>query len=360
MKVAHIINSLGTGGAEKLIVDSVPVYQDKGINIDVICLSKAKTPFFLELESRTQLPIKGLASTSTYNPLLIFKIIPYLKEYDIIHLHLFPTLYWVVLAKWISFSKVTLIYTEHNTSNRRRSVLVFKILDKFIYNKLNAIVCITHGVKRNLLNHIKSLKSIKVINNGIDTEKFFNAKGLKDYQFFEEDDFKIIQVSSFRKQKDQATLIRSLTLLPQKVKLLLVGDGPLIEESKKLVQTLNLTNRVLFLGNRYDVPELINYSDVTVLSSHWEGFGLAIVEGMAAKKPVIATNIDGIKEIVEGYGLLFNQGDDKELACLINKLKEDYEFYNLIAEKCFYRAKEFDINKMVSEYIELYDSVLNV
>ena len=105
--------------------------------------------------------------------------------------------------------------------------------------------------------------------------------------------------------------------------------------------------------------ELMNYADVAILSSHWEGFGLAIIEGMAAGKPAIACDIEGVREIVNGYGLLFKQGDEKDLAKHIKSLLGDSQFYQEIAAKCKSRAKHFDINVMVEKFIHLYKEVLN-
>ena len=359
MKVLQIITSLSTGGAEKLITDSVPLYQNQSLKMDVLCLDNTKTIFWKNLEQNSNGFIEGLTSKSIYNPFLVFKIIPYFKKYDIIHFHLFPTLYWIVIAKWISFSNIKLIYTEHSTDNRRRNKFIFKTLDRFIYKKIDEIVCITEGVRDNLYSHLKIKKDIRVINNGIDISKFNNSIQNHCFDFFSKEDFKLIQVSSFRKQKNQATVIRSLTLLSERVKLLLVGDGEMINESKNLVSELQLQDRVVFLGNRYDIPELINYCDVAILSSENEGFGLAIVEGMASRKPVIASDILGIKEIVKDYGLLFKKGNEEELAFQINRLMEEDDFYKETAEKCFFRANEFDINKMVERYIEIYKKMLN-
>lgn len=359
MRVLQVITSLQIGGAEKLLVDSVPIYQSKSIKMDVLSLNNNKSAFWEKLTQKSNGKVIGLTSKSVYNPFLIFKIIPYFKKYDIIHLHLFPTLYWVIIAKWISISKVKFVYTEHSTNNRRRDKFFFKILDRFIYNKLDEIVCITEGVKNNLVKHLGNKKNIEVINNGIDIKKF-SCKINKNerFDFFTKDDFRLIQVSSFRIQKDHATLIRSLKLLPERVKLLLVGDGILIEENKRLVIELALQDRVFFLGNRYDIAELINYCDVAILSSQWEGFGLAIVEGMAANKPVIASDIDGIREIVGGYGLLFEKGNEKDLAIQINKIMDDKDLYQKIADKCLLRSHDFDISKMIDSYTMIYNSLL--
>src|SRR5690606_14632434 len=113
MKERQIISSLNTRGCEKLITDSVEIYQEY-LNVDVLCLEKKETTFWKSLKKKSDGKISGLSTGSVYNPLLIIKIIPFLKKYDIIHVHLFPALYWVVLAKLLSLSKTPLIYTEHS------------------------------------------------------------------------------------------------------------------------------------------------------------------------------------------------------------------------------------------------------
>ncbi|MGB3343718.1 MAG: glycosyltransferase [Aequorivita sp.] len=361
MRILQIINSLSIGGAEKLIVDTVPLYQLKGIETDVLLLQNKKTSFWDELKLISKGSITGLTTNSIYNPFLIFKIIPYLKKYDLVHLHLFPALYWVVLAKVFSLSSVALVYTEHNTNNRRRNSIFWRVLDRFIYSKISVIVTIAEEVDENLKEHLNFPGSkFKLINNGVDVSLYSNAVAYNKQDFFLNNDFLLIQVSSFRWQKDQPTLIKSLKFLPPNVKLLLVGEGDSKSDCINLVKELGLENRVRFLGNRNDVPQLLKTADVVVLSSKHEGLSLSNIEGMSVKRPFIGSNVPGIREVVKGHGLLFNQGDEKELANLITTLMTNPEFYQETVTTCFERAKEFDINKMVAEYIKLYKEVLNV
>lgn len=354
MKVLHIINSLNTGGAEKLIIDSVPIYQSKGINLDVLILSNKKTMFREKLEQISTGKIFSFTSKSIYNPILIFKIIPYLKSYDIVHLHLFPTLYWGVLAKHLSFNKIKIFYTEHSTDNRRRDYSILFRMEKFIYSKLDFIGCISQGVLGNLSTYLKDNKKVKVIHNGVSLDDFKQATTSLGNNFFSDDAQILIQIASFDKRKDQKTLIEALNFLPNNFKLILVGDGILRKDCQSLTNELKLNNRVKFLGIRNDVPELLNSSDVVVLSSNIEGFGLAAVEGMAANKPVVASNIPGLGDIVKDYGLLFNKGDAKDLAERILSLYEIDQRYNKVQEACYLRSKDFDIKTMVDSYIYEY------
>lgn len=358
MRVLHIITSLRTGGAERLLTDSIPIYQQKGINIDVVILKNEHTPFRAQLERNlVNTEISFLTSGSVYNPLLIFKLIPIMKKYDIIHAHLFPVLYWVVFAKLLGRIKTSIVYTEHSTNNKRRGNPFLKYIERFVYSKLTFIGCISKGTKNELLKHLSKQSNIEVINNGIDLSKFQNVKIETPYSFFNEKDKILIQVSSLRPQKDQRTLITSLNYLPKNVKLLLVGDGPLKEDLILYSQSQNLSDRVFFLGNRTDISELLYLSDIVILSSNYEGFGLVVVEGMASHKPVIASNVPGVSEIVQNYGLLFEKGDAQDLAEKIELLINDPKCYELVAEKCSLRAHDFSIEKMVDSYIHVYEEI---
>lgn len=357
MKIVQIITSLETGGAEKLVVDLSKQFSEKLNSVDVISLSNKKTPFWYDLENTNK--IVGLTEGSVYNPLLIFKLIPYLSKYDIIQVHLFPALYWVVLAKWISFNKAKIFYTEHSTNNKRRSNFLFKIFDRIIYRGINKIITIADEVDVNLKNHLnfQEHKFYKIY-NGVNVEKFLNADVYNKSEFFNNTDFTIIQVSSFRYPKDQSTIIRALTLLPESVKLILVGDGPNKFDCQNLCIELNVADRVLFLGIRMDVPSLLKMCDVIALSSYHEGLSISNLEGMSVNKPFIGSNVQGIREVVENYGLLFERGDYIEFSELILKLMSNKDFYFNIANKCLSRAKQFDESIMINEYLKIYSNNL--
>ncbi|MDR0605613.1 MAG: glycosyltransferase, partial [Bacteroidales bacterium] len=251
MQVLQVITSLYTGGAEKLLVDSIPIYREKGIDMELLLLNGDETPFFQTLK-KSGIKIHYLTKGNIrkiYNPLLVFRIIPFLKKYDIVHVHLFPTLYWAALAKRLSFGKTKLVFTEHNTHNRRIGNITGRVLDKFIYHQYDTIVSITKEVDTIIKLHLSFKKDkFKIIHNGINLSQF-----VRDFPKDENtvhSKIILIQVSAFREQKDQVTLIRALHYLPQNVNLLLVGDGDKRTKCEDLVKELNLSGRVSFLGVR--------------------------------------------------------------------------------------------------------------
>ena len=363
MKILHIVNSLATGGAEKLILETVPKYNEMGLQCDVLLLDGTNHPFLDELRKKNCCKIFVLGKGSPYRLHFIFKIIPFLKKYDLVHAHLFPVNYFTAIAKKISFVKTPIVFTEHNTSNRRFRNKNLRKLNSKIYRHFNRIVCITEEVKREVKRHAMiSEKQLSIIHNGVDISKYSDAKLLpveRITPLLTDKDFLLLQVSSFREQKDQQTIIKALTFLPPHVKLLLAGEGPLKEECMTLVQQLDLQNRVFFLGNRSDIPQLLKTSDINILSSFYEGLSLASIEGMASGKPFIASDVPGLAGVVGGYGVLFPQGNAEVLANEILKLMNNEELYHKVALKCTERAKDFDIGKMVEQHILLYKDLVS-
>jgi glycosyltransferase involved in cell wall biosynthesis len=354
MKILQVINSLATGGAEKLLLESVPIYQTKNSSTDLLLLNGNNQPFLQLLEEKNCCSILKLATGSVYNPMLVFKIIPFLKKYDIIHVHLFPALYWVAIAKMLSFSNVKLVYTEHSTNNRRREKWIFKILDKVIYSKYNAIIAISNEVSDNLNNHIDN-QNISIIENGLNLAKIKEAKPYLKSDFFKDENaFIVIQVARFYEPKDHKTVIKAIGFLPENVKLILIGDGVLKQECEALSADLNLQNRIQFLGLRTDVLSLLKTADVVVLSSKYEGQSLSCIEGMASGKPFVATNVPGLKEMVKNAGILFELGNEKQLAEVIQQLMTDKDFYNKTVQNCQSKSNQYDINVMIDKTIQLY------
>ena len=167
-------------------------------------------------------------------------------------------------------------------------------------------------------------------------------------------------VAAFRKQKDQNTLIEAIAQLPQQeFELWLAGDGDTRAEMEQFVVEKNLAQQVKFLGNRTDVPNLLHTADAICMSSHYEGLSLSNLEGMSAGRPFIATDVDGLREVTAGYGILFPHEDAAALAKIIKKLRDDKAYYQKTAEDCYRRACMFDIKRMIDAYEAIYRQILN-
>ncbi len=360
MKIIHVITSLSTGGAEKLMVDLLPRLRDLGNEVELLVFNGTRTSFYNELE-QNGIKIHHLSiGGNVYNPLNIFKLIKYIKHYDIIHTHNTACQYFVPLAKIISFAKCKLVTTEHNTSNRRRKYNLFRLIDSWMYSRYEKIICISDQAEINLREFIKINNSnICTIYNGVNISRFANAEPSEEIKSNFVGLNLAIMVAGFRNQKDQPTLIKAYRHLPENYHLILVGDGERRSEFETLVKELKLKDRVHLLGLRTDVPELLKAVEVVVMSSHYEGLSLSNIEGMASGNPFVASDVDGLREITDGYGVLFPHEDDKALADIILKLSTDKEYRQSVIEKCNKRAEQYDISKMAQNYNNVYMNLIN-
>lgn len=225
-----------------------------------------------------------------------------------------------------------------------------------MYKAYDQIICISQPSEDSLCGYIGDGYPIKTILNGVDVHRFMDAKpvdlGIGDVK-------KITMVAGFRYEKDQPTVIRSLVHLPEDYHLVLVGDGEKRPELEALIAELGLTERVHLLGLRNDVPNILKASDVIVMSSHREGLSLSNVEGMASGNPFLVSDVEGLREVTKGYGILFPHEDDKALAEVIQKLCTDKEYADEVAAKCKERAMQYDISTMTEGYNRLYHELMN-
>lgn len=353
MKILQVITSLSTGGAEKLISEIAPMLRDKGHQVDVLAFDGADTAFKQNLIDKGIKVYSFGKGCNVYNPLFIFRLAKMMKNYDIVHTHnTAPQLFAAIGSVLCS---VVLCTTEHTTSNRRRDWKWYAWIDKWMYSRYDKIICISNQAEDNLRKYLPNVKNVCTIFNGVDINRFHNAKPLDALK----SDRKVVaMVAGFRYQKDQDTLIRSFTHLDKdKYELWLVGDGERRSILENLVKELGLTDNVKLLGIRNDIPNVLQTADIIVMSSHFEGLSLSNIEGMSVNKPFIASNVDGLREVVDGYGILFPHEDSTALAFEIKRLANDNDYYQQIAAKCWERAQMFDIQKMVDAYNEVYEDI---
>lgn len=349
MKVLHVISSLEIGGAQRLLSDLLPIQKQQGIDVSLLVLKSEDNEFCRKVLD-AGVKIISLDVKSFRNPFLAFKIRNIIKDYDVVHAHLVHALYICSLAA--RGLKMKLIYTEHSTSNNRRGKECVRPIEKYIYGRYDKLISISQQTQDALQKWLQSTdERFVVINNGVDTKSFANINK-------EVIPKSLIMVSRFASSKDQETVIRAMKELDVDVTLRFVGDGENLEHCKMVANDIGVGNRIQFLGARSDVADLIAESYIGIQSSNWEGFGLTAVEMMACGKPVIATKVNGLKQVVEGAGLLFEVGNDKELASAINQLLSDDALYNKVAGNCFERAKQYNVMKMSSQYMEVYHRLL--
>lgn len=357
MRVLQIIDSLNRGGAEVMLTAMAPRFRERGLTCDVVALLRTPSPLEQTLQEHN-VNLRYTGVSRLYSPRQIFSLAKFLREYDIIHVHLFPAQLWAGLAATLSRVRVPLVSTEHNTWNGRRRWWMRRF-DRWMYSHYRHIACISEATADELIRWCPATSDkISVIPNGIALDAFEGAQpailppvpaGVA----------RLVFVGRFYPQKDHATILRALPDVPD-AHLLLVGDGPLRPKLLRMAQSLGIAERLTFLGSRSDVAAVLKASDIYVHSTHSDGFGIAACEAMAAGLPVVASDVPGLAQIVAGVGILFPPGDNKALARHLIALIESPELRRKMSQASVRRARQFSIENTVDGCIRMYESVLQV
>ena len=353
MRILQVITSLSIGGAENLVVELTRGLRFQGIDVDVAVLRKVNSHLVDRLSEVGCEVISLSENDSVYNPCHIIRLRRIIRNYDIIHTHNTSPQFFVAVASL--GMNVRLVTTEHSTNNRRRKYTFFRWIDRWMYRRYERVVSISGIAERNLTSYLHmSGDRFVTIHNGIDIRKFANAQpnpSLKNGS----KRFVVTMVAGFRYEKDQDTIVHAISLLPEDTyELWLVGDGSRRKELESLIQELGVGDQVILWGIRSDIPQILKTSDVIVMSSHFEGLSLSCLEGMSAGKPFLASNVDGLREIIQNSGLMFEHENYHQLAGMIKELFEDRNLYAKIADACSLKASDYEISKTIEQYKNLY------
>jgi len=358
VRVLNVIDSLRAGGAESLLKRFLFEARNYGQFYVDVCTLYPGGLFERELVDN------GLAALSAncafkYDFTGIIRLVKIIRKgkYDVVHAHLFPADLFVAIASFFLPRNMKFIFSEHNVYNRRRSIKLYKVIDRFVYSRYCRIVCVSEMVKSELDRYLPEVanKSI-VIKNAVEAE---------DFEEMPEKEHDIIFVGRLEKAKGVDVLLRAIRVLEKNhsvsLKVALAGDGSQGDYLRRMTQDLEIKSRVEFLGIRRDVSQLMRSSKIFVLPSRWEGLPMVILEAMANKVPVVATSVGGICEIISdgATSLLVKPDDPEELAEKIKVLLDDPSLRKRLSISAFEKVKsEYSIKEYCTNMLRLYDEVL--
>jgi glycosyltransferase involved in cell wall biosynthesis len=359
MKILQVIDSLALGGAEVLTASLYAGLLKRGLFCEYYLLRSEQTPLERKLAdsgARIHAPLRA----SVYSPrhLRAFRETLRRFKFDVVHVHLFPAQLWAACGAWAARGATPLITTEHNTENRRRTYWL-RGIDRWMYGRYRRIASISPATTKQLVAWLPELQSkIADCPNGIDVETFASASGPGKQALFSvtEDTPVILCVGRLEMVKDHETLLRAMSSIPRAV-LALAGDGPLRRPLHALAEQLGIGSRVQFLGKRADVPQLLKAADLYVQPSRWEGLSIAVLEAMAAGKPIVVSDAPSLAEQVEDTALLFPVGDAHQLALRISTLLADPHLRQQLACLAQQRARMFGLERTLDCYERLYRDV---
>jgi glycosyltransferase involved in cell wall biosynthesis len=260
------------------------------------------------------------------------------------------------------------VYTLHGIHFVRKKFprnFISLLIERFAGGLIDALVCVGEDdleLARTL--HLAKNDKLFLIENGVKVE----GVGEEDKRRLREElslggEKIIVTVCRLHYQKDVETLIRAIDLLRDRnVRLLVVGDGPKRRELEELSKSLDLGGAVDFLGNRNDTEVFLSIADIFVLSTNWEGQPLVVLEAWARKKPVVVSNVHGVKDIVQDgeNGLLFQHKNPDDLSRKIAWLFDNENAGARMGENGYRLVRsKYTVEIMAGHYGDLYLKLTN-
>ncbi len=290
------------------------------------------------------------------------------EKLDILHVHYaIPHASAAFMASQILKSsgiKIPFVTTLHGTD----ITLVgkdpsFEPVITFCINQSDAVTAVSESLKNATLEHFSVTRNIHVIPNFVvpDSENSVLSETMR-LKYAKDGERIVCHISNFRKVKRVDDVLRVFEIINKEMpsKLILVGDGPERYNCERLSRELNLCDSIIFLGKVRDTSHVLQISDVFLLPSETESFGLAALEAMASGVPVISSNTGGIPEVnIHGYsGYLSDVGSIEDMAKnMIHLLHEDN--LPLFKENALERSKEFSLSKILPMYEEIYRNLVS-
>jgi glycosyltransferase involved in cell wall biosynthesis len=370
MRILHLISSVGLFGAERVAVDLCKslkkTYHCEPI-LGVIMNAYNPHEEILEEAKENDILHTVFSCRSQLDLKLIFSMREFIRKngVDIVHCHGYKSNFYGLLA---SRGRVPSVTTNHNWLTAHWKLKIYCMLDSLWIRFFDRIVAVSDEVKKDMVKHKIPEVKIRVIDNGIALERFekqVETGRMKTQLGLEERTRVIGTVGSLVVEKGHLYLLeaaRPILDIVKDLKFLIIGDGPLRKLLEEKSEELGIKKHLIFAGQRKDIPELLMAMDIFVLPSIKEGLPMALLEAMAAKRPVIATRVGAIPKVIENkdIGALVEPKDILGLRDAMMSLINDPDRMNLLARRGFDRVySDFSSDEMGKHYLELYKEISN-
>lgn len=358
--ILHIITAPCGGGAEILVREFAKQKRIENCEFKVLYFNKksdcSKKLNFLNHEYFLDVGFRSLRS--------VFEIRKFIKrELErspelVVHVHLtWPMLFVPIATIGLDME---LYFTEHDTSNGRRKYPFLKYIERLIYSRFKKVICISEGTRKSLEPWIgKNLSQrIEVIPNG---SRLFSFKERQP----PENCVNFISIGSLFPKKGFDRTIKALASWDSDCSwaYTIIGEGPMRKELEGLISKSGVHDKVKLVGWADDIERHLNEADIQLIPSRFEGFGLVAVEGMSTGLPVIASNVDGLAEVLEevtasGAAYLVDAPDDesdwhKQFTICFEAIKTTSSFER-IAQLSKSHSQKYTLEKMMNGYCKTY------
>ena len=373
MNVLFISELSELGGGETSLFNTICEFKTNNKNIEAIllCYSEGQlTDIVREIDVKTivynfKYDVKKLRLMSTFKEI---KNIIVKNEIEIVHSNeVIPAL---IVGAINTFYKLNckIIWTCHGQWYKFNYIKKI-LIDKYLYK----IISVSKAVKNNLMKNGVKESIIDVIPLSIDVNRFKNGNGnkIRDEFSIEENDMVFGTIGRFQEIKGQKLIVEACKLLKDEninIKFLMVGDAIFLNEKdiaykkevSELIEKYNLTDNIILLGKRNDIPNIMKALNALIIPSINESFGMVVIEAFAAECCVITTPCDGPKELINNKvnGIVLQNRNAKELKDAIKNFILDKGLRVNIKENLKKEKNKYDIETMCLKYEELYRSTL--
>lgn len=362
-KILHIIKSLGRGGAEMLLPETLKQHNQDLFEFHYIYFLPWKNQLVQTIEKAGGKVICFSAKNNIQLILQYPKIIKYCKEnkIELIHAHL-PWAGFVSRLVHV-LTKIPVIYTEHNLQERYH--FVTKYVNKWSFNFQSLGIGVSEDVTQSILKNITPVIPCKTVLNGVNTESFirlnsYERQAIRKQFGIPENAILVGTVAVFRFQKrldKWMEIMQDCVNKNPNVYGIIIGAGILEEEIKAKHSSLNLGSRVIFAGLQTQVKPYYEAMDIFMMSSSFEGLPIALLEAMSMSCAIVSTNAGGIKEVLRNEidGLMVDVEDWEQLSSSILELAENpQKLFHLQLQARKRVETSFSISNMVNELETLY------
>ncbi|WP_439153353.1 N-acetyl-alpha-D-glucosaminyl L-malate synthase BshA [Winogradskyella sp.] len=287
---------------------------------------------------------------------------------ELLHVHYaIPHAYAAYMAQQMLLDEdilVPIVTTLHGTDiTLVGSHPFYKPAVTFSINKSDAVTSVSESLRKDTKRLFNIERDIHVVPNFIDLDKHLNNFTDCQRAMMAEDDERIItHISNFREVKQIPDVIKIFYNVQKELpaKLMMVGEGPEKEHAENLVEELGISDKVIFFGNSNEIDRILCFSDLFLLPSQTESFGLAALEAMASSIPVISTNTGGLPEVnVDGYsGYLSDVNAVNDMTKNALKILKDPETLAKFKANAKAQSLKFDIHEIVPQYEKIYKETL--
>ncbi len=290
---------------------------------------------------------------------------------EVLHVHYaIPHAYAAYMAKEMLKEKgiyIKVVTTLHGTDiTLVGSHPTYKTAVEFSINHSDVVTAVSNNLRQTTNERFNISRDIQVVYNFIDITKYKEAEAeeCQRITLAEPDEVILTHVSNFRAVKRVQDVIRTFYGVQKEVpsKLLLIGEGPDRIKAENLTKKLKISDKVFFLGNSTEVRKILCYSDIFLLPSQTESFGLAALEAMAGKTAIISTNTGGLPEVnVHGKtGYLSDVGDVDDMVTNTLKIVKNKETLERFKRQAYEHAKSFSLENIVPVYEDIYKNCLQI